>query len=128
VSVSISKVNQTGAIMDAKKVIEKLIKIADNQQKIIQRLAQTTSMTAPSPTNINPVQPPKREADTILASLPPNLKPLVANIEVHGNEVYLTFQPGKASQQVFDAVKVVIQHLQQSNQLPGQNYQIHSVE
>lgn len=112
--------------MDSKKVIEKLIKIAEQQQKIIQRLAQATPMTAPSPTNINPVQPPKREAETILTSLPPNLKPLVANIEVHGNAVYVTFQAGKSSQQAFDAVKRLVQQLQESNQLPGQSYTVHA--
>lgn len=113
--------------MDSKKVIEKLIKIAEQQQKIIQKLAQAVPMAAPPPTAINPVAPPKREADTILQSLPPNLKGIVANIEVHGNTVSVTFQPGKSSQQSYDAVKRLIQQLQQTNQLSGQSYTVHVV-
>lgn len=114
--------------MDSKKVIEKLIKIAETQQKVIQKLAQAIPMAAPSPTNINPAAPPKREADTILGSLPANLKPIVANIEVHGNTVSVTFQPGKSTQQAYDAVKRLVQQLQQTNQLPGQSYSVHVVE
>ena len=133
--------------MDSKKVIEQLIKIAEKQQRVIEKLAQAippgslptsgvsyvpgkdpTPPAAPPPTPVAPAPPSKREAETILTSLPANLKPAVKNVEVHGNGVYVTFQPGKATQPVYDAVKNLVQQLQTANKLPGQNYQVHVVE
>lgn len=133
--------------MDSKKVIEKLIKIAEQQQKIIQKLAQVlppdalpTSATsfndgkepgavsAAPPNSLAPAAPSKREAETILTALPAGVKPAVANIEVRGGSVYITFQPGKATQQVYEAVKNVVQQLQNANRLPQQNYQVHVAE
>jgi hypothetical protein len=132
--------------MDSKKVIEQLIKIAEKQQRAIEKLAQAlppdslptsgisyvpgkdpTPPAAPPPTGAAPAAPSKREAETILTSLPANLKAVVANVEVHGSAVYITFQPGKASQAAFDGVKMLVQQLQNANKLPQQSYQVHAV-
>jgi hypothetical protein len=126
--------------MDSKKIIEKLIKIAEKQQKIIEKLAQQAELTvgdpkasaaptAPAATSLTPnPTAPKREADTILASLPVNLKPAVALLEVHGGTVSVKFKPGQATQQNYDAVKNLVQQLQTANKLPGQTYNVHVVE
>jgi hypothetical protein len=127
--------------MDSKKVIRELFKIAEKQQKIIQKLVEAQVQTEmvlsdpkssvpampPAPTGAPIGAPPKREAETILNALPPTVKPAVANIEVHDNTVSVTFHPGKASQQAYDAVKGLVQQLQAANKLPAQSYNVHVV-
>jgi len=111
--------------MDSKKIIAKLIKIAYNQQKIIEKLAQGTPALAGPPQSLPaPVHPNLREADTILKALPLNVKPVVARIEVKGGDVYVQFHPGKESDAAFAAVQSTVQNLQQQNVLPGQSYQV----
>jgi len=43
-------INKRGSAMDSKKIIEKLVKIANSQQKIINRLAQQVAQTGVIPT------------------------------------------------------------------------------
>jgi hypothetical protein len=129
--------------MDYKKAFEKLVKIAENQQKIIEKMAQQISdntdmilgdqkapdpVAPPPPTNLKATPPPKREADAILAALPPDLKSALKAVEVVGGNVSLKFLPGKATQPNYDAIKAIIQQLQNGNKLPAQSYNVHVVE
>lgn len=111
--------------MDSKKVLEKLLKIAENQQKVIQKLAQ--QQMGAMPQNIAPQEATKRDATAILAALPPAVKSAVANLEVHGSDVMVRFQPGKGTDQVFNAILSTVQNLQNSNTLTSKNYQVKEV-
>jgi hypothetical protein len=128
--------------MDSKKVIEQLIKIADKQQKIIERLAQAVQLPGSGdvgisggkdPGAVNPAPPAahlvpqdagKHDSDLILAALPPAVKPAVAKLEVVAPDVMVTFHPGKATQQAYDAVKQTVHGLQVANKLSGKTYNV----
>lgn len=112
--------------MDSKKVIEKLLSIAEKQQKIIQKLAQTPGNGLP-PQALEPSQPTLREADVILHALPTNVRPLVARLEVHGQDVLVQFVPGKASDPAFAAVQNTVSNLQQQNVLQRPSYNVKQV-
>lgn len=121
--------------MDSKKVIEKLADIVAKQQKIITRLAQAVQLpgsgdvgisgghvppvpTEPAlPQHLAPKAPNFRDAELILGALPPAVRPAVANLEVHDTNVLVRFQPNKATQQAYDAVKATVQNLQNTNKL-----------
>lgn len=105
--------------MDSKKILEKLFAIATNQQKMIEKLAQTTPMSMPTPATHNP-----REAGTILNALPPDVRSVIDRLEVHGNVVKVRFQAGKGSDLAFQTVQNVVTKLQQENKLMGKNYTI----
>lgn len=100
--------------MDSKKVIEKLLKIATNQQKIIMKLAQAQELAQSLP---DPNKPQLRPADKLLQALPPAVKQTVTTIEEHGDEMLVQFQPGKKTQQNLDAVVRVMQSLTDQNVL-----------
>jgi hypothetical protein len=107
--------------MDQKKVIESLIRIAENQQKIIRKLAQNAELTQ----SLEPKQNlTTHEAGTIMAALPPAVKAAVETLEVHGSQVVVKFHPGKASDQVFNAIVNVVNNLQQTNTLPSSGYKV----
>ena len=107
--------------MDHKKVIESLVKIAENQQKIIHKLAQSMPLTQ----SIEPKQNiTTHEAGTIMNSLPPAVKAAVENLEVHGSEVSVKFHPGKGSDQVFNAIVAIVNNLQNTNVLPARGYKV----
>ncbi len=110
--------------MDSKKVIAQLIKIADKQQKIINRLAQ--ALPAPdaqeAPQHLEPATSTKRPAEAILAALPPNSG--VQILEVHGEEVKVKVKPGANQQAVYNIVSKTVTSLQQSNVLQGSSYKI----
>jgi len=135
--------------MDSKKIIETLVKIASNQQKIIHKLAQQqlppdslpTSQVgvsgghpqapaAPPPaTSLAPNKPPagaKSEGDMIRDALPADAKGSVAAIHVTQGNVAVSFKPGHASQSNYDAVLATVKKLQNTNppQLPGKNYKV----
>ena len=109
-----------------KEVIKRLLKIADNQQKIITKLAQFADHSAPATEAPAPVSANTREAETILAALPAPVKAVVALLEVHtsrdpqfAGEVHVKFVPGKASDMAFKAIQKVVQDLGNRNLLPG---------
>ena len=120
--------------MDSKKVIEKLLKIATNQQKIIMRLAQglppdslpnsqvsvTDSQGKPAatetpPASYKPAPTQKTPARTLLEALPPAVKQTIVNIEARGNELLIRFHPGKGTQPNYDTVLRVLQDLTNKN-------------
>ena len=118
--------------MSDKEVLKKLLKIAENQQKIITKLAQ--QVNAPATELPAPVHPNNRESETILASLPPQVAPLVQTLEVHQSndpsfdgEVRVKFVPGKASDAVFKAVQKTVENLVNRNMLPGATYSVKQV-
>ena len=104
--------------MDSKKVIEQLVKIAEKQQKIINKLAQEM------PQALQPQSTQKRPAEAILAALPPNVKAGVEILEVHGEEVRLRLKPGGNQQAVYDGVMKTVTDLQNSNVLSGASYTV----
>lgn len=113
-----------------KEVIKKLLKIAENQQKIISKLAQ---VAAPA-NELAPANTNKREADTILGALPPQVKGVVQLLEVHPShdpsfdgEVRVRFVPGKGSDVAFSAVQKTVQSLSGQNLLPGGTYMVKEV-
>jgi hypothetical protein len=121
--------------MDSKKVIEKLLKIAANQQKIIMKLAQAqglppdslpnsqVSMTPgqaappasqPPPQSLEPNKVQKTPAKALLEALPPNVRAGIVNIEAHGGDMLVKFK-GQATQQAYDAVFKTLQDLTTKN-------------
>lgn len=71
----------------------------------------------------------KREAETILALLPPATKATVARLEVvpRGGEhqVSVSFNPGTANKDMaFNSVVETVNKLQNSNMLPGKTYKV----
>ena len=106
-------------------IIKKLLKIAENQQKIITKLAQVL------PDRLEPGSPNKKEAMAILEALPPVVRSMVNQLEVHMrpdvNEVKVRFMAGKSSPQAFNAIQKTVQDLQTKNVLAGQSYKITEV-
>jgi hypothetical protein len=103
-----------------------LIKIADNQQKIINKVAQAIGL---KPMEMEPGAATKRGADAVLAALAPDVKAAVNRLEVDpiGHIVKVQFHPGKDSDVMVSAISATVQHLQQSGVLTGANYKIQVV-
>ena len=122
--------------MDSKKVIETLLKIASNQQKIIVRLAQqqglppdslpnsSVSVTdgqqappsaPPPPTKLEPAKTQKMPARTLIEALPPAVKQGLVNIEARGSDLLVKFHPGKATQANYDVILKTLQDLTNKN-------------
>lgn len=117
--------------MSDKEVLKKLLKIAENQQKILTKLAQAQAPANELPA---PVHPNTKEAETILGALPPQVKSLVNALEVHQSNdpsfdgiVKVQFAPGKASDALFKAVQKTVENLASRNMLPGASYAIKQV-
>jgi len=125
--------------MDSKKVLEKLLKIAANQQKIITKLAQQQGLppdslpnsqvsvtdnqqpkppTETPPADLKPASPSKTPSkllfDTVNAKMPGVLKHVNPP---RGNEMQLVFAPGKMTQPNYNAVLNVYQGLLNGNQI-----------
>src|SRR5271166_2923530 len=115
--------------MDTKKVLQQLVKIADNQQKIINRLAQGLQVDPPAITNEqkDPAKAPPPEGQMVMNALPPAVATNVANVAVSAGKVNVTFKPGQKTQANYDAVKAVVQQLQSAGTLTGRSYQVHAV-
>jgi hypothetical protein len=129
--------------MDSKKIIEKLVKIAHNQQKIIHKLAQAlppdsvpTSSSAytpgappspaPAPTPgaaVPGAAPTHTEAKAIINSLPADVKNQLVTLEVHNGQVVVKWK-APVQDATFNAVTKTVQNLQQQNVLPGTNYKV----
>ncbi len=111
--------------MDTKKVLQLLVRIADKQQKIINKMAQqNTDLVVqdspasggtgqqPPPQHLQPG--PTSHADpgqALLAALPPNVKATVNSIKVQGPDMHVQFQPGKANQATYNAILKTLQNL-----------------
>lgn len=98
--------------MDTKKVLQQLVKIADNQQKIINKLAQQMPAI---PQNIDPAAAQKTPAKALLDALHPMVRQSVVTVEPHGGDMMVKFQPGKATQENYDAVLHTLQDLTNKN-------------
>lgn len=105
--------------------VKKLIKIAANQQKIINGLIAKLAQELPNafPTN----KTTKNEQGAIWKALPLQVSAAVNRLEVHGNVIKVQFKPGKASDANFKAVQDVVQELQMSGVLSGSNYTVQEV-
>jgi hypothetical protein len=127
--------------MDSKKVIEKLIKIAQTQQKIIEKLAQQVAppgepeltvgdapanlgqapAAAPNPnppaTNLKPSTAPKTAKKTIWEALPHNVQAALFDLREVDNEMHVRFNPGQQTQANYDAVLKTMQDLTNKNML-----------
>jgi hypothetical protein len=129
--------------MDSKKIIEKLVRIAHSQQKIIHKLAQQalppdslpTSGTTfppgqsvppvvpPAPVPLKPAEPTKTEAKAIIDNLPAPIREHLVQLEVHNGQVKVRWK-SPVSQNVFNVVTKTVQDLQNKNVLPGKSYQV----
>jgi hypothetical protein len=96
-----------------KEIIQQLVKIAEKQQRIINKLAQGLGpQGAPALVMPEANQPNLRPAETLIKALPAALKPgkgVIDVVEVHGNEVHVRFSPGKDSNNAFNALMAVVQ-------------------
>jgi hypothetical protein len=98
-----------------KLIIQKLVALATKQQKILEKLAQTTP---PPDAQNNPqhlggmARPNLRPAETFLNALPPNVRKNVVNIEESGNEMHVKFAPGQDTDAnwnvVFNTLKTLV--------------------
>jgi len=123
--------------MDSKKVLEKLLKIAANQQKIILKLAQalppdalpsgnttfgdgvetpTTSQLPPQ--QLEPDKTVKVPQKVFYDAMSPQQKAmLVGGPEVHGNNMQIKFKPGQATQANYNSLLQLLQDLTNQNKI-----------
>jgi hypothetical protein len=114
--------------MDSKEklIIQKLFRIAQNQQKIITKLAQQ-QVSVPPQSLPQAAGPNTHEAQAITQALPQNVRPSIAHIEVHGGDVLVSFRPGQDSDAAFNTVQQVVTSLQQQNVLQQPRYNVKQV-
>lgn len=125
--------------MDSKKVLEKLLKIAENQQKIILKLAQAQGLppdalptssvqvggghgapqsSQPPPTKLEPTKIEHTPAKVFMEAMSPAQKGLlVGGPEAHGNEMRVKFKPGAATQANYDGLLALLQNLTRQNKI-----------
>jgi len=124
--------------MDSKKVIEKLLKIAENQQKIIMKLAQAQGLppdslptssvnvggghgappaSEPPPQKLEPTKIEHQPAKVFLEAMTPQQKALLASSpEAHGNEMRIKFK-GQPTQAGYDSLLGLLKNLTQQNKI-----------
>jgi hypothetical protein len=95
--------------MDTKKVLEQLVRIADKQQKIINKLAQDL------PQHLQPGKVQKAPAKALYDALQPEVKSAISDLAARGTDMLIRFHPGKGTQQVYDAVLSTLQTLTNQN-------------
>lgn len=125
--------------MDQKKVLEKLLKIAENQQKIIMKLAQmppaatptsevstftpgqgAPAPTAPAPTGARPAAPPHQDLQAMMFAANPNLAHAVSSVAFAGpGAISVSFKEGQATQPNYDAVLATVKKLESERKLQG---------
>ena len=106
--------------MDQNQQIKALFAIVQQQQKVIEKLAQLTNQQLP-PQRIEPQKSELRPADLVLSKLDPATRALLRPtmpIVPKGTNLLLFFQPNKASQQAVDHITKVVQNLVSKNELP----------
>jgi hypothetical protein len=131
--------------MDQKKVIEKLLKIAENQQKIITKLAQAlppdsvptsgATMTdgqsqapasQPPPQNLKPNPQQHKDIQALVLGANPKLSASVASVAYGGpGQINVSFKPGQATQSNYDAVLATIQGLEQAQKIQPAGHKVH---
>lgn len=105
--------------MDSKKVLEKLVVLAEKQQKIINKLAQALSdgggaSADLAPQHLDPNVSQKKPAEAILNALStqaPAVRQAIINIEERGSDMMVGFKPGQKTQKNYDAVLSTMQQL-----------------
>lgn len=99
--------------MDTKKVLQQLLKIADNQQKAIAKLAQ-----ALSPQDLTPAPTTHSPAKVFYDAMTPEQKAtLSSGPEVHGSEMRISFKPGQVTQANYDGLLKLLQALTSQNKI-----------
>jgi hypothetical protein len=133
--------------MDSKKVIEKLIKIAENQQKIITKLAQQAGLppdslptsqvsmsggqhqappSPPSPQDLKPRTLPHQDLQSMVLGANPKLSGAVASIAYAGpGQINVSFKPGQATQPNYDAVLATVQKLENDQKIQPAGHKVH---
>lgn len=123
--------------MDTKKVLQMLVKIADNQQKIINKLAQAQGLppdslptsqvsvteghgqqqaAPPPPTKLDPAKTQHEPDKALWNALPPPLQGTLAGPpSVAGGAMTVKFKPGQATQANYNAVLKHLQELTNKN-------------
>lgn len=82
--------------MDSKKVIAQLIKIAEKQQKIINKLAQALPDASNAPQDLAPNAPKHvRPVEALKAKIKAKGVPGVIQVEQKGQDLVVVFQPGQ---------------------------------
>lgn len=131
--------------MDSKKIIEKLIKIAENQQKIIMKLAQAQGLppdalptggstfggghemptaTQPPPQHLEPSGTQKNPEAVFYGAMTPAQRGLLAAAPVtRDNQMQIRFKPGQATQPNYDGLLKLLQNLTNQNKIQ-QAYQL----
>lgn|SRR5512135_87059 len=134
--------------MDSKKVIEKLIKIAENQQKIILKLAQAQGLppdalpsggstfggghsaqlgSEPPPQKLEPSATQKNPEAVFYGAMSPAQRGLLAAAPVtRDNQMQIRFKPGQATQANYDGLLKLLQNLTNQNKIQ-QAYQLKAV-
>ncbi len=125
--------------MDSKKVIEKLVKIAENQQKIILKLAQAQGLPPdalptggatfgggheaplshePPPAHLDPAKTQKNPDAVFYGAMSQGQRALLAAAPtVKGNEMQIRFKPGAATQANYDGLLSLLQSLTTQNKI-----------
>ena len=112
--------------MDSKEVLKRLLRIADNQQKIINKLAQSQSgaKTAPLQEVGKMVQTPQprqhgsigQEITTALEATHPELAPMVYDAQTNMGVLTIYLQPGSKNVQALQqAVQSIVSDLEKQN-------------
>lgn len=132
--------------MDSKKIIETLVKIANNQQKIIHKLAQQALPPDALPSGKVEVTEGKHQAPatdpktgtpgaqlvhkdpaTALTQALGQFYNKALNglsVDVNKHEVNVSFKPGAATQANYDHVLATVQKLQNNNSIVGGPYKV----
>lgn len=97
--------------MDTKKLLSKLVKIAESQQKMINKLAQQM----PPPQDLKPAPTQKNPAEVLYASLPPALKNNIERLYVRQGDMWVSFKEGQKNQMNYNAVLNTLQKLTKDN-------------
>ena len=131
--------------MDQKKVLEKLLKIAENQQKIIVKLAQAlppealpTSGTTFTPGQAAPAasQPPAQhmapkkvehqDLQAMVLAANPKLSAAIASVAYGGpGQITVSFKPSQATQANYDAVLATVQKLENEQKIQPAGHKVH---
>lgn len=106
--------------MDSKKVIERLVKIADNQQKIIQKLAQQAGLEPPAQ-QLAPQQPLMRHeiGPAVTALMSPQAQAMVHSIVANDRDYTVSVTPkaGANASLVKSEVEKAVTQLRTSGRL-----------
>jgi hypothetical protein len=99
--------------MDTKKMIEKLVKITESHQKIINKLAQQL----PPPNELKPARTQKDAAQVVFNALQENVKDYIDYMYTRSGDMFIKFKQGKKSQAVYNVVFSTLKKLTDENKI-----------